>query len=586
MSIEPHDPCAPDTHELRERLRTAEAQRQALEAQLHASDAKARESEARFHAATRALQRSHAELESQVHARTAEIAKTAALLSSAFEATADGILAVDLHGNVTAINQRLLEILRIEAMIENINVPTVMQRWATERLADADAFLARTILPVTRADAPDLDVLAFKDGRYVEVVSRPQVVDGVTVGRVFSFRDLSERRRVEQQANRAQRLEALGTLAGGIAHDLNNALAPIIMVLGNLRDEYPERAHELEVLEASAARATGMVRQLLTFARGSDGRSTSIDAAPLLAELETIIRATFPKNITVTVRCDPSLPPFRGDPTLAHQLLLNLCVNARDAMPHGGHLTITAAVRVVNVGDDTVAMSGTKALPGSYVCLKVRDTGMGIPTHVMDRMFEPFFTTKDPDKGTGLGLSTVVGIVKGCGGFVQIESEVGRGTWVCACLPMELEHSEAMSGSACCAERFTGRGETVLFVDDEASVREAARITLERLNVTPLLAADGMDGLTHVYRHHHGIRAIITDMNMPHMDGMRLVRAVRQMRPDMPIIAASGRVDEGMREGCAALGVDLFLEKPFTEQQLSEVLARALPARAEASLGP
>jgi CheY-like chemotaxis protein len=243
---------------------------------------------------------------------------------------------------------------------------------------------------------------------------------------------------------------------------------------------------------------------------------------------------------------------------------LNLCVNSRDAMPEGGTLTLTAAPVEL---DAAYARSIADARPGRYVALRVRDTGEGIPHELLDRIFDPFFTTKSPDKGTGLGLSTVLGIVKSHAGFVQVYSQPGQGTTFVVYLPAE----EVRSGEAAvpvAPSEFRGQGETVLFVDDEAAVREVGRAVLERLNFHVVTATDGADGLLQVAQHRAHLRAIVTDLHMPRMDGLAFVRALRPMLPEVAVVVASGRMDEAMADEFRRLGVMRRLDKPYTEALL------------------
>jgi PAS domain S-box-containing protein len=412
-----------------------------------------------------------------------------------------------------------------------------------------------------------------KDGRIfpVEVSANYVFING----QEFNFatvRDLTERRKQERLALRSQRMESIGTLAGGIAHDLNNALAPILMSGELLRMEYPRESLMLGRIEASAQRAAEMVRQLLTFAKGAEGARISVQPVRLIKEMENLIKGSFPKNIHLTVKCDPKLPAVLGDATQLHQVLLNLCVNARDAMPRGGTLTL-GAERIEM--DEAFASSVPDARPGHYLSLRVCDTGEGIPPEILDRIFDPFFTTKDPDKGTGLGLSTVMGIVKGHGGFTQVYSQPGQGATFIAYLPVDAADSESEPASEP-EEKFRGHGETILFVDDEAMVRNVARAVLQHLNFKPLIATDGADGLMQAAQHRTEIRAIITDLHMPRMDGVTFVGEVRLLLPDIPIVVASGRMEDDEAAALAKLGVTGRMDKPFTQAELAEALKNLL----------
>ena len=384
--------------------------------------------------------------------------------------------------------------------------------------------------------------------------------------------NITERKQMERQLLRTQRLESIGTLAGGIAHDLNNALAPIMMSVELLRMQYPAESKMLDMIGSSAKRGADMVRQLLSFAKGAEGERVALQPGRLVKELENLMKGSFPKNIQLAVKSDPNLPMVIGDATQLHQVLLNLCVNARDAMPNGGMLTLEA--QRVEV-DAAYASSIPNAKPGNYLTLRVRDTGTGIPPEILDRIFDPFFSTKGPDKGTGLGLSTVMGIVKGHGGFLHVQSQPGQGSTFSAYLPADRAGTDTEFVPKTAVE-FRGQEETILLVDDEANVREIARRVLRRLNFDPLTATDGADGIIQAAEHRTKLRAVITDLNMPHMDGLAFVRALRRMLPDIPVVVASGQMEDGLAGEFKALGVTSRLDKPFTEAQLAEVLKNLL----------
>ncbi|MDZ4403445.1 PAS domain S-box protein [Prosthecobacter sp.] len=384
--------------------------------------------------------------------------------------------------------------------------------------------------------------------------------------------NLAERKKMEHLALRSQRMEAVGTLSGGVAHDLNNALAPIMMGVELLRMRYPAESQIVDMFETSAKRGADMVRQLLTFAKGAEGERVVLQVERLIKELENLMMSSFPKNIQLVIKCEPELPTVLGDATQLHQILLNLCVNARDAMPRGGTLTLEARRAEV---DAAFASSVPDAKPGQYLALRVQDTGAGIPQEIIDRIFDPFFTTKEPDKGTGLGLSTVMGLVKSHGGFLQVSSQPEIGSTFTAYLPANTAGIDAELETKVPTE-FHGREETILLVDDEAGVREMARAVLQRLNFKPLIATDGVDGLLLAVQHSTELRAIVTDFHMPHMDGLAFVRTLRRMLPDIPVVVASGRLDDAVAEEFKSLGVTSRLDKPFTEGQLAEALKNLL----------
>jgi PAS domain S-box-containing protein len=385
--------------------------------------------------------------------------------------------------------------------------------------------------------------------------------------------DLTEQKKLEQQFLRAQRLESIGTLASGVAHDLNNVLVPILMVAPLLRGEVSseEREKFLTIVEASAQRGANIVRQVLTFARGAEGDRLLLQPIHLLEEISNIIRGTFPKSITVHASYPETVSPIEGDPTQLHQVLLNLAVNARDAMPQGGTLTLSASN--LNL-DEYYAGMAPGIVPGPYVLLQVRDSGTGIPREIIDKIFDPFFTTKEIGVGTGLGLSTVVGIVKSHGGFVNVDSQPGETIFKiflpAADTAQELEMPRATEPIA------SGHGEKILIVDDEPGIREIARALLEKHGYEPVVAEDGPSALATFARHPREFKVVLTDMAIPIIDGVTLIRAMRKINPDIKAILSTGSQKEGQAGNIQALGVQACLTKPYTRDTLFETLHQVL----------
>ncbi len=415
-----------------------------------------------------------------------------------------------------------------------------------------------------------------RDGRELVVSSRWTLMRD-TAGRprakLVLNTDITEKKKLEAQYLRAQRLESIGTLAGGIAHDLNNVLTPIVMAVDLLGPMLADPTGQglLAMLRTSAERGAQMVKQVLSFARGVEGQRQPLGLEPLTAELGRLIRQTFPRSIEVRLNVPKDLWLVRADPTQIHQVLMNLCVNARDAMPEGGRLALTAANVTL---DDNQARVHPDARPGQYVRLHVEDTGVGIPPAQLDRIFDPFFTTKEPGKGTGLGLPTVLGIVKGHGGFVTVYSEVGRGTRFGIYLPAMPAEAPRTKESAVPAIP-GGNGELVLVIDDEAPIRAVTQAMLEACGYRVITAENGADGVA-VYRQHRtDLRVVITDMIMPVLDGPATIRILRQVDPEVRIIAVSGFTSAGMGDDWAT-GIRAFLDKPFTAQQLAEAVHAAL----------
>jgi PAS domain S-box-containing protein len=390
--------------------------------------------------------------------------------------------------------------------------------------------------------------------------------------------DITEKKKLESQFLRAQRIEGIGTLATGMAHDLNNILAPILMSAGYLRwDILPEeREKAIGRIELSVKRGAEIIQQVLTFGRGIDGERVAVEPADLLAEIAEIIGQTFPKNIKLSVASPPDLCPLVGDRTQIHQVLLNLCVNARDAMPKGGQLSLRVSTTTLAA---PMAALPTPAQPGPYIVFEVADTGCGIPAADRERIFDPFFTTKEIGKGTGLGLSTALGIVQSHHGVVLVESEVNRGTTFKVFLPASpnsaREHTSKVNPLSP-----RGSGEVVLIVDDEPDVVEGMRQLLEQHNYHVCTARNGEEALDMVGRQQHKIDALVTDIMMPAMDGVTLIRAVRTAMPKLKIIASSGLgTDMGgsfRAQELKSLGVASFLPKPYGSEKLLAMLHQLL----------
>ena len=386
--------------------------------------------------------------------------------------------------------------------------------------------------------------------------------------------DITEKKQLEVQFLRAQRLESIGALAGGIAHDLNNILTPILAIAQLLPLKFPDVDEQtlqlFEILQANAKRGGDLVKQVLSFSRGVEGKRMVLQIRHLISEISKIAEETFPKSIEFYADPPPDLWTIRGDATQLHQVLMNLCVNARDAMPNGGSLRITAENLLI---DENYARMHLEAKVGPYIMVKVSDTGIGIPPEIVDRIFEPFFTTKAPGQGTGLGLSTVIGIVKNHGGFVNVYSEVGQGAQFKIYLPA-LEITAAAPTKD--PELPTGQGELILVVDDEAPIREITQTSLETYNYRVLTAADGIEAIALYAQHQGDISVVLMDMMMPSMDGATAIRTLQKIDPAVKLIAVSGLVSSDKIAVAMDTGVNAFLLKPYTAEELLKTLREIL----------
>lgn len=420
-----------------------------------------------------------------------------------------------------------------------------------------------------------------KDGRPIIVNSRWTLVkddEGNPKSVLVINTDVTETKKLESQFLRAQRLEGIGTLASGIAHDLNNILSPILMSCGILRKEYEDEdtLKMLSIIEGSAERGAGIVKQVLTFARGVEGERVLLQLRHLVSELAKVMAQTFPRNIDIQTHFPPDLWTVLGDATQLHQVLLNLCVNARDAMPQGGSIRLSA--ENVNIDQHFASMNPGAQL-GPHVVLRASDTGSGMSPDTMEKIFDPFFTTKEVGKGTGLGLATVIGIVKSHGGFLTVQSEIGVGTTFSVFLPS----SQEKSGEAAKEEApiVRGKGELVLVVDDEPPIREALVKTLTANGYHAYTAEDGSDALALYFQRRSEIAVVVTDISMGQMDGVTLVRSLRKVDPNVKVIVSSGHLQQEHMVVLEGLGVKTFLDKPYTADKLLRALQNVLRQKSE-----
>jgi PAS domain S-box-containing protein len=490
----------------------------------------------------------------------AQIAEQAALLEKA----RDAILVRDLDGKILFWNsgaERIYGWTRQEAVDRNIGELLYVEPTYFQEL---------NALVIRKGEWHGELQQLTKDKKSITAEARWTLIrdnDGKPKSVLAINTDITEKKKIETQFMRAQRMESIGTLAGGIAHDLNNILAPIILSIDFLRtiSDDPRAVKVLQTIDVSAKRGADIVRQVLSFARGLEGQRIEVQPKHLLKDLETIVKNTFPKDIRLQFSVPADTWTILGDPTQVHQILLNLCVNARDAMANGGDL----AVSVQNcVFDEQYAAMNIEAKAGRYVNISVTDSGAGIPRDLLNKIFEPFFTTKEPNKGTGLGLSTVMAIVKSHEGFITVYSELGKGTTFKVYLPAMRRTSEASNQLDTETRLPRGNGETILVVDDEASITLVTSQTLQAFGYRVLTASDGADAVSVYVQHRDEIAVVLTDMMMPIMDGAATIQALLRINPQVKIIAASGLRANSNDAKLGDPGIKHFLMKPYTAEAL------------------
>jgi two-component system, cell cycle sensor histidine kinase and response regulator CckA len=422
----------------------------------------------------------------------------------------------------------LLEIVRQHGMVDRYELEM------THRNGDPVYVVARLIGNFTNGDLTDLHVYLFND---------------------------TKRKRFEHQLVQAQKMEGLGTLAGGIAHDFNNILAIILGYTNKLessRSKPNEAPGALKGIKEAVDRGAALVQQLLTSARQTEARFSTIDLNALVHDLERMLQATFPKTIGFQLDLAADLPPITADKSQLHQVLLNLCVNARDAMPDGGTLTLSTSL---TAGAELAeAFSGITA--ESYACIRVRDTGIGMSREVKSHIFEPFFTTKERAKGTGLGLSVVYGVVNNHRGFVQVESEPGAGTSFIIYLPVKHVGAEQTGADWRTAPR-TGIPQTILLVEDEEMLRDLGVSILENEGFRVLPAKDGVEAVALFQSHCDEIGLVVCDLGLPRLGGREAFLKMKERRPGVRAIVASGYLEPVIRSEMLKAGVIDTIQKPY-----------------------
>jgi PAS domain S-box-containing protein len=507
-----------------------------------------------------------------------ELSHALAVLSATLESTADGILVVTASSKIVRMNQRFIDLWRIPARIQESRDHDQVVEFAIDQLQESEQFLQKTMQIRSEPETESFDVLSFKDGRIIERYSLPQRIRGETIGRVWSFRDVTERRELEHQLRQAQKMESIGRLAGGVAHDFNNILtvitgrADFLIGAPNL---IGEQEGDLQEIKTAADRAGDLTRQLLAFSRKQLLQPRLVDLNREVDQVEPMLRRLIGEDIEIVVVRGKNLGRVMADPGQVNQVLLNLALNARDAMPSGGLLTILTA-------NEPGTMNGNgsdRKSPGDdSVMLEVRDSGCGMDEATAARIFEPFFTTKGEGKGTGLGLATVYGIVKQSGGTISVHSAPEMGTTFRIVFPAAdaIDPAKLVRDKA---ETSDAGSETILLVEDDSSVRDLAQRVLEMRGYTVLPASDGADALRIALGPDVLIDLIVTDVVMPGMNGREFVEALSGRTPGIPVLYMSGYTDDDIiRRGLSDSKV-AFLQKPFDAKSLARLVRSVLDAR-------
>jgi len=506
---------------------------------------------------------------------------TLSLHTATLESTADGILVVDEEGKVTSFNQKFIQMWRIPETVMASRDDNLSLAFVLDQLKDPDSFLAKVKELYAQPEAESRDLLEFKDGRVFERYSMPQWLGKKVVGRVWSFRDISERTRLEDQLRQSQKMEAVGQLAGGIAHDFNNLLTAIAgnseFLLEQLTADDPRREDVLEIKKASD-RAAVLTRQLLAFSRRQMVSPVVLDLNSVVNSMEKMLKRLIGEHISLVTVCPPGLGRVKADPGQIEQVIMNLVVNARDAMPNGGKLTIETGNIVL---DESYSQEHVGSKPGRYVMLSVSDTGCGMDAETQKHIFEPFFTTKEQGKGTGLGLSTVYGVAKQNQGYIWLYSEAGIGTTIKIYLPIVEEVPDQTTVASVLLAQPAAGTETILLVEDEESVRTLVGKILRKSGYTVILCPNGEEALSRCKSHSGRIDLLLSDLVMPKMGGPETARQVLSLKPDTKVLFMSGYTDTtkvNFRD-LSSMEKIPFLPKPFTQEGLLRKVREVLDSQ-------
>ncbi len=500
-----------------------------------------------------------------------------AFFEAQVDSALDGILVVDSGGRKILQNRRVNELWNIPPEIAGNSDDATQANFVAGQTVDPRQFLDKVTYLYSHPDEISRDVIELKNGTFLDRIASPvRDKTGKYYGRIWVFRDITETRRLEEELRQSQKMEAVGQLAGGVAHDFNNILAAMMMqaeLAAVVENTPPEVLESLREIRANAERAANLTRQLLLFSRRQVMQPRDLDLNEAVTSLAKMLQRIIGEDVYLQLHLHPAPLMIRADAGMLDQVLVNLAVNARDAMPEGGRLRIETLEETV---DENAARLNPDAIPGRYASLSVIDSGSGIPAEVLPRIFEPFFTTKGPGKGTGLGLATVFGIVKQHQGWIKVRSEPGEGTHFQIFLPASAATAAELAQAAARPQP-RGGTETILLAEDDLSVRRLIRMTLERYGYHVLEAVNGVEAIALWQKYRGVVALLLTDLVMPAgMSGQQLARQIQVEKPDLKVVYISGYSAEIAGRTLQLRSGENFVQKPFAPDQLLETIRRSL----------